>query len=177
MILFSYFNVSSMGGGTVRTESQLNRKLIDIIKKVDDKDLILQDYNFWSRGNQEYSIDDAVQSVFNFKKNLVHYNLPRIIYAISDIQEVIFKRFEYAYGDYRPFAVSLENFYYPASINSLEEFGIPNQIAKKVIERTDIEDLEDIDSVIEGLSSSREDSFSYLSEFEQGFVKKALSYM
>lgn len=177
MILFNYFNVSSMGGGTVRTIPQLNRKIIDIINKVDDKNLIIQDYNFWRGTDQKYSIDAAVQSVFNFKKNLVNYNLPKIIYAISDIQEVIFNRFEYAYGDYKPFAVSLENFYLPSAINALEEFGIPNQIAKKVIERTDIEDLESIDSVIEALSKARDDSFSYLSEFEQSFMRKALSYM
>lgn len=176
-ILFDYFGISSMGGGTVRSASQLNRKLIDVIQKVDDKELIRQDYNFWRRRNKDYSVDDAVQAVFNFKKNLVNYNLPKIIYAISDVQEVIFKRFEYSYGDYKPFAATLENFYYPASINSLEEFGIPNQVAKKVIENSSIEDKENIDLVIDFLTESDEDSYSYLSEYELGFVRKALSYM
>ncbi|EKK9987156.1 DEAD/DEAH box helicase [Vibrio vulnificus] len=177
IILFKYFNVSSMGGGTVRTEPQLYRKLIDIIKKVDDKNLIIQDFKFWSRGNKEYTIDDAVHSTFNFKKNLVNYNLPKIIYAISDIQELIFKRFGYSHGDYMPFAASLENFYLPAAINSLEEFGIPNQVAKKVIEHTDFEDIDNIDSVIDELSRARDSSFSYLTDFEKTFVRKALSYM
>ncbi|ENS4969092.1 DEAD/DEAH box helicase [Vibrio fluvialis] len=177
VVLFDYFNVGSMGGGTVRTEAQLYRKLIDIINKVDDKELIVQDYNFWRNGNRSYTVDDAVQSVFNFKKNLVNYNLPKIIYAISDIQEVIFKRFEYSYGDYMPFAASLENFYLPAAINSLEEFGIPNQVAKKVIERTKFEDIDNIDSVIDELSRSRYESYSYLTDFEKTFVIKALSYM
>jgi hypothetical protein len=144
--------------------------------KVDDKDLILADYSFWGKEDQSYYIDDAVQSVFNFKKNLVNYNLPKIIYAISDIQEVIFRRFEYTYGDYKSFAASLENFYLPSAINSLEEFGIPNQIAKKIIKWNDIKDLENIDSVIEGLSRLRNDSFSYLTEFEKSFLKKSLSY-
>jgi len=139
--------------------------------------LIQEDYRFWGNRDPSYCIDDAVQSVFNFKKNLVNYNLPKIIYAISDIQEVIFKRFEYSYGDYKSFAVSLENFYLPVAINSLEEFGIPNQIAKKVIESTDIEDLESIDSVIAGLSKYRNDSFLYLTEFEQKFLKRSLSYV
>lgn len=176
-ILFDYFGISSMGGGTVRSASQLNRKLIDIIQKVDDKNLIRQDYNFWRRKNKEYSVDDAVQAVFNFKKNLVNYNLPKIIYAISDVQEVIFKRFEYSHGDYKPFATTLENFYYPAAINSLEEFGIPNQVAKKVIDNSSVEDKENIDSVINFLVESDERSYSYLSEYELGFVRKALSYM
>ncbi|WP_394146880.1 DEAD/DEAH box helicase [Shewanella atlantica] len=176
-ILFDCFGISSMGGGTVRSASQLNRKLIDVINKVDDKELIRQDYNFWRRRNKEYSVDDAVQAVFNFKKNLVNYNLPKIIYAISDVQEVIFKRFNYSYGDYKPFATTLENFYYPASINSLEEFGIPSQVAKKVIEHASIEDKDNIDAVIDFLTVSGKDSYSYLSEYELGFLKKALSYM
>ncbi|NOH44472.1 DEAD/DEAH box helicase [Vibrio cyclitrophicus] len=176
-ILFDFFGISSMGGGTVRSASQLNRKLIDIINKVDDKALIRQDYNFWRRKNKDYSVDDAVQAVFNFKKNLVNYNLPKLIYAISDVQEVIFKRFEYSYGDYKPFAATLENFYYPAAINSLEEFGIPNQIAKKVINNSKIEDKEKIDSVIKFLVESDESSYSYLSDYELGFIKKALSYV
>lgn len=176
MVLFEYFNVGSMGGGTVRSAAQLFKKLIDIINKVDDKTMIFQDYKFWGKANKDYTVDDAVQSVFNFKKNLVNYNLPKIIYAISDVQEVIFKRFEYSYGDYMPFAVSLENFYLPAAINALEEFGIPNQVAKKVIEQTEFEDIDNIDSVIDELSRSLDKSFSYLSDFEKTLVMNALSY-
>ncbi|SFO00295.1 DEAD/DEAH box helicase [Xenorhabdus japonica] len=178
-ILFKHFNISSMGGGTVRSASQLHRKLLDIINKVDDKDLILQNYSYWNGRDKSYSVDDSVQAVFNFKKNLVNYNLPKIIYAISDVQEVIFKRFEYPFGDYKPFAASLENFYYPAAINSLEEFGIPNQVAKKFVEnnKNKIADIDSIDSVIDFLIASDEKSYPYLSEYELGFVKKALSYM
>ncbi|OBU31955.1 DEAD/DEAH box helicase [Photobacterium phosphoreum] len=177
VILFKYFNVSSMGGGTVRSNAQLNRKLINIINKVDDKALINQEFIFWHQDNESYTIDDAVQSVFSFKKNLVNYNLPKIIYAISDIQEIIFKRFEYSYGNYMRFTTSLENFYLPAAINSLEEFGIPNQVAKKIIEHTTFEDIDNIDSVLDGLSKIRNTSFSYLTDFEKTFVIKALSYM
>ncbi|EGQ8231944.1 MULTISPECIES: DEAD/DEAH box helicase [Vibrio harveyi group] len=178
-ILFKHFNISSMGGGTVRSASQLHRKLMDIINKVDDKDLILQNYSYWNGRDKSYSVDDSVQAVFNFKKNLVNYNLPKIIYAVSDVQEVIFKRFEYSYGDYKPFAASLENFYFPAAINSLEEFGIPNQVAKKFVENNKhkIADIDSIDSVIDFLIASDEKSYPYLSEYELEFVKKALSYM
>lgn len=176
MILFKYFNVSSMGGGTVRTEKQLNRKLIDIINKVDDKDLIVQDYNFWKERNFDYSIDDAVQATFNFKKNLVNYNLPKIIYAISDVQEVVFKRFNYNFGDYKPFAVTLENFYFPVVVNSLEEFGIPTQVSKKILNSINVEDINNIDEVLCFLNKSQEAVYSHLTEFESTFVRRALAY-
>lgn len=118
-----------------------------------------------------------MQSVFNFKKSLVNYNLPIIIYAVSDIQEVIFKRFGYTYGDYKPFASTLENFYYPAAVNSLEEFGVPNQIAKKIINNSHFDNADDIDSVINALILKDKDSYTYLTDFEIGFIRKALSYM
>lgn len=176
-ILFDNFNVSSMGGGTVRSALQLHKKLCDVINKVDDKILILDDFNFWRGRDNTYSIDDAVQSVFNFKKSLVNYNLPILIYAVSDIQEVIFKRFGYKYGDYKPFASTLENSYYPAAVNSLEEFGVPNQIAKKIINNNHFDNADDIDSVISSLVLKGKDSYPYLTDFEIGFIKKALSYM
>lgn len=178
-ILFKHFNISSMGGGTVRSASQLHRKLVDIINKVDDKVLIQQNYNYWHSKDNTYNIDDSVQAIFNFKKNLVNYNLPKIIYAVSDVQEVIFKRFKYPFGDYKSFASSLENFYYPAAINSLEEFGIPSQVAKIFIEKnkSHIEEIDNIDSVIDYLTSKYEKSYSYLTRFELDFIKKAISYM
>ena len=92
MILFDYFNVSRMAGGTVRSKEQLNRKLIDIIRQAEDKDLIFSDFTYWNKVDSEHSVDDSVNNIFKFKKNVVNYNLPKIIYAISDIQKEIFNR-------------------------------------------------------------------------------------
>jgi len=176
-LLFRFFNISSMAGGSVRTEDQLNRRLIDIIQKVDDKELIRQEYRFWKQRDQTYSIDDAIQSVFSMKKNLIHYNLPRLIYAINDIQKFIFNLYELHHGEYKAFAVSLENFYLPSAINSLEEFGIPHQVSRKIFENLVFEDPENIDSVLEYLNNSKEITYSYLTPFESSFVYKALSFI
>lgn len=174
-ILFKYFNVSSMGGGAVRSEIQLHKKIIDIINKVDDKILIIQDQKFWATRLDNYNIDDAIQAVFNFKKNLVNFNLPKIIYAVSDIQELIFKRFSYPFGDYKPFASTLENFYFPPAVNSLEEFGIPIQITKKILDNHNFDDM-DIDQYIIKLKSIPMKNLTYLTEFETRILKHALSY-
>lgn len=173
-ILFKHFNISAMAGGAVRSEKQLNRKLLDIIKQVDDKILIKNDYDYWSK-KKSYSVDDAVQNVFNFKKNLINYNLPRIIYAINDIQEFVFKHYDYSYGNYKQFVVALENFYGPASINALEEFGIPNQVAKKIIKNSDIEDVNNIDSVLAYLETGQ--GYDYLTDYEYLFIERFLCYV
>lgn len=177
MILFDYFNVSRMAGGTVRSKEQLNRKLIDIIQQAEDKDLILSDFTYWNKKDPEHSVDDSVNNIFKFKKNVVNYNLPKIIYAISDIQKEIFNRYGFNFGDYQVFASKLENFYYPSAINSLEEFGIPSQISKKLLSNIEFENVESIDSVIEKLTKLDDSIFSFLTDIEASFVKKAISYM
>lgn len=174
-ILFKYFNVSSMGGGAVRSDIQLHKKIVDVINKVDDKILIIQDQNFWANRSSDYNIDDAIQAVFNFKKNLINYNLPKIIYAISDIQELIFKRFSYPFGDYKSFASTLENFYFPPAVNSLEEFGIPIQITKKILSNHNFEDM-NVDQYITKLKAISMRNLTYLTEFEARILKHALSY-
>ncbi len=177
IILFEHFNISAMGGGVVRSSKQLHKRLIDVINKVDDKTLILNDFGYWNGVDKNYSVDDAIQAVFSFKKNIVNYNLPKIIYAISDIQEIIFTRFNYVCGDYKLFAATLENFYLPAAISSLEEFGVPSQISRKIVNNLKINDSDDIDYVIDTLLYNKNDSYSYLTEFENKLVRKSLSYM
>ena len=174
-ILFKYFNVSSMGGGAVRSDTQLHKKIIDVINKVDDKILIIRDQKFWAGRSPDYNFDDAIQAVFNFKKNLINYNLPKIIYAISDIQELIFKRFSYPFGDYKSFASTLENFYFPPAVNSLEEFGIPIQITKKILANHNFDDM-NVDQYLIKLKTISMKNLAYLTEFEARILKQALSY-
>jgi hypothetical protein len=178
-ILCEYFNVRSMGGGRVRTPKQLHRKLIDIVNKTPDKELIRSEYLFWKKNEPDFTIDDAIQAVFNFKRNLAHYNLPKIIYAISAIQEVIFNRFNYSFGDYTAFAFNLENYFEYASLVTLEEFGVPLQISKKFSSEINITESDDLDSVISKLLDTKNFAriCKNLSNFESGIVKKAIEYL
>lgn len=176
-LLYKHFNINMMANGTVRSAKQLNKKLIDIIRKVDDKELIIQDYEYGLSQDPNYSIDDSIQAIFNFKKNLVNYNLPKLIFAINDVQEYVFKNYNYSSGDYKTFATHLENFYFPSTINTLEEFGIPNQISKKIFEKNIIDQPDNIDFVLSFLSTAKSRSHEYLDEFELDFLKRALAYI
>lgn len=101
--------------------------------------------------------------------------MPKIIYAISDIQELIFKRFSYPFGDYKSFAPTLENFYFPAAVNSLEEFGIPNQITKKILKHNNFDDL-DVDQYLTRIKNSLKEDKPYLTRFELALVRNALYF-
>lgn len=176
-ILFEYFNISRMGGGSVVSKEQLYVKLNQIIHQESDKDLIHSDFKYWYSRNPDYPADDSVHRIFNFKKNVVNYNLPKIIYAINDIQEETFKKYGFKFGDYKIFASKIENFYQPSAINSLEEFGIPSQISKKLLSNIEFENIESIDSVIKNLNNINVSSLDFLTDIEVDFVQKAISYM
>lgn len=176
-ILWKHFPISRMANNSVKSASQLERRVRAIIQKVDDKVLIEKDYNYGSKNSVNYTVDDAIQSIFSFKKNLVNYNLPKLIYALNDIQEYIFNLYSLSKGDYRNFASNLENFYYPSSINSLEEFGIPNQISKKILSESNIENQDEIDYVLDFFKSKDLNDFKYLNQFEFELLKRVFNYL
>ncbi|MCG3658054.1 DEAD/DEAH box helicase [Aliarcobacter butzleri] len=177
-IIHQYF-LSTHMKNSVKTASQLNRKIRNIINHTSDRDLIQEDYNYWSQRDWSYTVDNAVQVLFDFKRNLVGYNLPKIILAINDIQEYIFKGLNYSYGNFIPFAHSLESFYEIPAITTLEEFGIPFEISKKISERINLTSDDDIDSTIDKIKTAYANNYllAGLSSFEEMILLRALKYM
>jgi hypothetical protein len=143
-----YFKVTTMGSGCIRSTKQLNSRIRDVMGNVSDKDMILEEYNYRKSEDSKYTVDDAVQVIFEFKRNLVGYNLPKIIFAINDIQKLIFERFSYTPGDYSSFAVHLESFFELPALSYLEEYGIPFHISQKIINDIKLNEQDDLDDVI-----------------------------
>ena len=178
-IMNDYFQVTRMGSGCIRSAKHLNRRIRDIMNHKSDKDMIIDEYNYRKSDNNNYTVDDAVQVIFEFKRNLVSYNLPKIVYAISDIQKLIFERFSYVPGDYSSFAIHLESFFQPPALTYLEEFGIPFQISQKIMKEITLTEHDDIDDVIRKIRANKEklDKNSLLSKFEQIIIQDALEYI
>ncbi len=178
VIMYDYFSISGMGG-SIRSAEQLNKKIRNVINNVTDKDLIQKEYDYWSNNDPSYTVDDAVQTVFDFKRNLVGYNLPKIILAINDIQENIFNRYGYSCGNYKAFAYSLESFFEIPALTTLEEFGIPFQISKKIVKTINLDSEDDIDLVINKIKHaySKNILFNGLSEFEIYMLERAIKYL
>lgn len=173
------FFLSTHMKSSVKTASQLNRKIRNIINHTSDKDLIQEDYSYWSQRDSSYTVDNAVQVLFDFKRNLVGYNLPKIILAINDIQKYIFNDLTYSYGNYIPFAHSLESFYEIPAITTLEEFGIPFEISKKISERINLTSDDDIDGTIDKIKTAYANNYllTGLSNFEEEILQRAIKYM
>ncbi|MBQ4852148.1 DEAD/DEAH box helicase [Pseudoalteromonas sp. MMG012] len=179
VLMMEYFKVTTMGSGCIRSTKQLNSRIRDVMGNVSDKDMILEEYNYRKSEDSKYTIDDAVQVIFEFKRNLIGYNLPKIIFAINDIQKLIFERFSYTPGDYSSFAVHLESFFELPALSYLEEYGIPFHISRKIINDIKLNEQDDLDDVIrkikEKISTIRRNES--ISSFEHEILKNAIKFM
>jgi hypothetical protein len=175
-ILWKYFNVSVLGGGCVRSAKHLTSRIRDVMNNLSDEDMIKNEYIYRKNIDDDYKVDEAVQVVFSFKRNLISYNLPKIIYAINDIQNEIFTRFNYGSGDYAAFVVKLESFYELPSLTVLEEFGIPFQVSKKIVKLVQLTEEDDVDDVILKVKQSKKSSQvkSVLTDFENFLLDRAI---
>jgi hypothetical protein len=78
------------------------------------------------------SADDAVERVFEFDRNWAAFELPRLMMALSRIQEAIFlPRFGTA-GNYSYFATRVETLFKNPLTAALEEYGLPGQVTEKI---------------------------------------------
>lgn len=179
MLMKEYFEVTRMGAGCIRSAKHLNRRIRDVMNQKSDKDMIIDEYNYRKSENQKYTVDDAVQVIFEFKRNLIGYNLPKIIFAINDIQKLIFERYDYVPGDYTSFAIHLESFFELPALSYLEEFGVPFHVSKKIMKDINLIEQDDVDDVIRKIKENRNliEGNNLLSSFEYKILDRALRYV
>lgn len=110
------------------------------------------------------SPDEAVERVFEFDRNWASFELPRLLMALSRIQEAIFRpRFGFA-GDYSYLAARVETLFRTRAICALEEYGVPVQLSDKLSKRVNLGD--DIDAALNALRAMDLSTID-LSDFER----------
>lgn len=92
------------------------------------------------------TVDEAIERIFEFDRNWAGFELPRMLMALSRIQNYILERRLKASGDYSLFSAMLETLFRDSICIALEEFGIPIQITEKVKKQIHLGD--DIDQAI-----------------------------
>ena len=78
------------------------------------------------------TVDEAMERVFEFDRNWAGFELPRLVMAVSRIQDVIFQKKFKISGDYSYFASQLECLFRNPVTLALDEFGLPMQISEKI---------------------------------------------
>ncbi len=88
--------------------------------------------------------DEAVERVLEFDRNWAGFELPRLVMALSRIQEHVFRPKFGAAGDYSFFAMRLEALFRNPVAVALEEYGLPIQITDKIEQTIKLSDELDV---------------------------------
>lgn len=101
---------------------------------------------------QDESISDAVEGALSFLRNYVGYTFGRHLMAVSRVQADILTRSKRARpGDYTLLAARAESLFMPAGLYALDEYGVPAEIAAKLMRSTG--PIEDVDQGLRMLAT------------------------
>jgi len=101
---------------------------------------------------ENQSISDAVEGALAFLRNYVGYTFGRQLMAVSRIQADVLTRFKGTRpGDYSLLAARAESLFLPAGLYALDEYGVPPEIAVKLMRSTG--PIEDVDQGLRMLAS------------------------
>ncbi|EGR1394346.1 DEAD/DEAH box helicase [Vibrio parahaemolyticus] len=120
-------------------------------------------------------IDKVILNVFDFKRTFVGFRLPRIISAINDVQKHVFRNYSYRQGEYGPFSHELEAYFDNPILQTLEEFGIPTPLGKKLSQHfKSFNSIDDVLGELLTINSEMEGSKSLI-DFEKIVLDRAVS--
>jgi hypothetical protein len=118
---------------------------------------------------EEQSVSDAVEQALAFLRNYVGYTFGRQLMAVSRIQADVLSRFKGTIpGDYSLLAARAESLFLPAGLYALDEYGVPAEIAVKLMRSTG--PIEDVDQGLRMLASISLDKID-LMPFERDLVE------
>ena len=112
------------------------------------------------------SPDDAVENVLAFLRGWASFNYPKYLMALNDIADFVLTKRGLRGCNYSSFAVSIEHLFQPSSFSSLEEYGLPSEIAEKLLAKRLFSEDDDLDVVVNALRNRQ------LSHFAEGVFEK-----
>ncbi|MBS8239748.1 MAG: helicase-related protein [Marinobacter sp.] len=115
------------------------------------------------------SANEAVERIFSFDRNWAGFELPRLLMALSTIQDHVFTaRFSHS-GDYSYFAHQLECLFRNPSVVAMEEYGLPIQIGEKLTKALSLSD--DLDEALDQVRKLEPSQLTFLSRFERDMLQ------
>lgn len=148
---------------------QLQAVLTSLMIANDFKDFIVQRVE---GRRKDDTISDAVEQALSFLRNYIGYKFGRQLMALSRIQADVLSRFKKAIpGDYSMFAAHADSLFMPAGLFALDEYGIPSEMARKIM--IDSEAIENVDQglrILAGIDLGR----IQLQPFEREILESVL---
>ncbi|MEJ9212853.1 helicase-related protein [Bacillus smithii] len=114
------------------------------------------------------SVDQAVQKATKLGRSWFEFRYPKLLLGLQQIQESVFKSNGLSYGDYKFYASLIESGFCNPAVATLQEFGMPLSLLRKLETKIDINEDEevDVDNVIEQIKALNVDSLQ-LDPFEK----------
>lgn len=142
-LLWRHFDGAKLGAGSVRSPAQLTF-LINGLRSVPTvRRMVIGQVEYWE------DADTAVQQVLDFLRLWANFHFPRLLRGLNRIQQDLLKRANLPYGEYEHFANRVENYFLDAAIVALDEYGIPLEMARKLLHSLDSNG--DLDATLEKL--------------------------
>lgn len=126
-LMWEHMNATRIGNGSARSAEQLALKIWRLRDTPTIREQIEQEIA-WRK-----DVDSAVQSVLDFNRLWVSFHFPKLLMAIQSVQHEVFKRKGFPVGDFSAFAARVEAAFLPPILNALDEYGIPVDLARKLL--------------------------------------------
>lgn len=161
-LAWRHFKVKA--GAGVRSSSQLTL-LVNRYRKNPDYAAQLSVAIAGKTGDEA---DEALESFLEFARQWLSFKAPRLISAVGRIQEDVLSRHGIRPGSYAYFCGQLESLFMNPVVTALEEYGVPIQIASRLVPK--LGDPKTLDAALAGLASRRSTEFTGLTPFEQTLI-------
>ena len=112
--------------------------------------------------------DDALESFLEFVRQWLSFKAPRLVSAVGRIQSDVLLRHGIRPGNYLYFCSQLESLFMNPVVTALEEYGVPIQIASRLV--TKLGNPNKLDDALAELASRRSNEFTGLTAFEQALI-------
>jgi len=161
-LAWRHFKVKA--GAGVRSASQLTL-LVNRYRKNPD---YAEQLSAAIAGKTGDEADDALESFLEFARQWLSFKAPRLVSAVGRIQNEVFLRHGITPGNYAFFCSQLESLFMNPVVTALEEYGVPIQIASRLVPK--LGDPKTLDEALAGLARRRPAAFSGLTAFEQALI-------
>lgn len=162
-LAWQYFGTKSTT--EVRSASQLTLKLWNYAKEPNFQRQIAL-----AIGSQKgEAADDAMEGFLDFARQWVSFRAPRMLSSLERIQSEVFSRHQIKPGNYAFYCSKLESLFVSPVIVALDEYGIPMQLAERVVKQ--LNGPESLDKALDQLKQRSARSFEGLTSFERSLLK------
>lgn len=112
--------------------------------------------------------DEALEAFLEFARQWLGFKAPRLVNAVGRIQSEVLARHGVRPGNYAFFCSQLESLFMNPVITALEEYGVPIQVARRIV--PELGEPTTLDDALAALSIRSANEFSNLSHFEKSII-------